>query len=160
MLRAYPVRTWAVCRPRRYHSMDDRQCVDLHGSADCRTLQRRAPELKKMTGAETSQSPPCQTPTCYKTSSKDQHTGTTLSGFRAVPTVVGDFVTPGYLQPLDDMIKAVKDIQFDDIEQFFRNFSRNLQRKDVPDPARRWTSDGVLRTDVLAKAKRTRQDLG
>src|SRR5258707_2361874 len=92
-------------------------------------LQRRAPEFKKLTGADITIAT-VPNDDLYNAILKDQSTGTNAyQGFVLYPQWLGDFVTHGYLQPLDDMIKADKDIQFDDIEPFFRNFSATYSGK-------------------------------
>src|SRR5258708_9747523 len=115
-------------------------------------LQRRAPEFKKLTGADiTIVTVP--NADLYNTILKDQSTGTNAyQGFVLYPQWPGDFATPGYLQPLDDMIKADKDIQWDDVEPFFRNYSATYSGKTYLIPL-----DGdflmvYYRTDVLEKA--------
>ncbi len=85
--------------------------------------QRRAPEFKKLTGADITIAT-VPNADLYNSTLKDMATGTNAyQGYVIDPQYVGDFADPGYLQPLDDMVKADKDIKWDDIEPFFRNYS-------------------------------------
>ena len=45
------------------------------------------------------------------------------------PQWMGDYIAPGYLEPLDEMIKADKNINWEDIGAFFRDFSATYEGK-------------------------------
>src|SRR5215470_9046400 len=80
-------------------------------------LQRRAPEFKKLTGADITVAT-VPNSDLYNTILKDQSTGTnSYQGFVLYPQWTGDFVN--FLEPLDDYIAKDKDIQWDDIMPFF-----------------------------------------
>ena len=115
-------------------------------------LQRRAPDFKKLTGADITIAT-VPNADLYNSMLKDMSTGTNAyQGYVIDPQYVGDFADPGYIAPLEDSIKADKDIQWDDIEPFFRNFSANYGGHTYMIPL-----DGdflmvYYRTDVLKKA--------
>jgi multiple sugar transport system substrate-binding protein len=86
-------------------------------------LQRRAPDFEKLTGAKVDV---VIVPfsDLYQKMLTDMATKTnSFQAFVFAPQWMVDFVTPGYLEDLTDRVKADKDIQWDDIAPFFRNFS-------------------------------------
>jgi multiple sugar transport system substrate-binding protein len=86
-------------------------------------LQRRAPDFNKLTGA-TVNIVTVPNADLYQTMLTDQSTGTnSYQAFVFAPQWLPDFVTPGYLEDLTARVQADKDLQWDDVGQFFRNFS-------------------------------------
>jgi multiple sugar transport system substrate-binding protein len=69
------------------------------------------------------------------------------------PQWMADYVTPGYLEPLDDRIKANPDLQWEDIAPFFRDFSATYGGKIYTIPLDGDFHMAYYRTDIL-------QDLG
>ncbi len=91
-------------------------------------LQRRAPEFKKLTGADITIAT-VPNADLYNTILKDQSTGTNAyQGFVLYPQWLGDFASAGYMQPLDDYIKADKDIQWDDEPTCWKRISSSRLR--------------------------------
>src|SRR5258708_4005937 len=116
-------------------------------------LQRRAPEFKKLTGADITIAT-VPNADLYNTILKDQSTGTNAyQGFVLYPQWLGDFASAGYMQPLDDYIKADKDIQWDDVEPFQRNVSTAYGGKTYVVPLDGDCLMVYYRTDVLEKNK-------
>ena len=90
-------------------------------------LQRRAPDFEKLTGAKVNV---VIVPfsDLYQKILTDMATKTnSFQAFVFAPQWMVDYVTPGYLEDLTDRVKADKDIQWDDIAPFFRNFSATFQ---------------------------------
>jgi multiple sugar transport system substrate-binding protein len=65
------------------------------------------------------------------------------------PQWMADFVTAGYLEPLDDRIKADKQLQWDDIGAFFRDFSATFNGKIYTIPLDGDFLMAYYRTDIL-----------
>jgi len=90
-------------------------------------LQRRAPDFEKLTGAKVNIAT-VPNADLYTTLLKDQSTGTNAyQAFLIAPLWMADFVNGGYLEPLDDYIAKDKDIQWDDIVPFFRDFNASYK---------------------------------
>jgi len=86
-------------------------------------LQRRAPDFEKLTGAKVN-IVTVPNSALYQTMLTDQATGTnSYQAFVFAPQWIADFATPGYLEDLTSYVGADKDLQWDDVGQFFRNFS-------------------------------------
>ena len=86
-------------------------------------LQRRAPDFKALTGADVSV---VTVPFAdlYQTILKDAATKTnSYQAYVLDPQWMPDFIVPGYLEDLTARVKADKDLQWDDVGQFFRDFS-------------------------------------
>jgi multiple sugar transport system substrate-binding protein len=86
-------------------------------------LQRRAPEFEALTGAKANV---VVVPfsDLYQTILTDQATGTnSYEGFVFAPQWMVDYIVPGYLENLTPYIENDPDIQWDDVGQFFREFS-------------------------------------
>ncbi|MEP7288978.1 MAG: extracellular solute-binding protein [Chloroflexota bacterium] len=83
--------------------------------------QRRAPEFKKLTGADITIATVPNADLPSKTLNDMVQGTNAYQGYVIDPQYVADYAS--YLQPLDGYIKADKDIQWDDIQPFFRNFS-------------------------------------
>jgi multiple sugar transport system substrate-binding protein len=114
-------------------------------------LQRHAPEFAAKTGAKINV---VVVPfsDLYQKILTDQATGTnSYNAYVFDPQWMGDFVTPGYLEDLTPRIAADKDIQWDDVAPFFRDFSATYQGKTYAIPL-----DGdfhmiYYRSDLLEK---------
>ncbi len=86
-------------------------------------LQRRAPDFEKLTGAKVN-IVTVPNSALYQTMLTDQATGTnSYQAFVFAPQWIADFATPGYLEDLTSYVGADTDLQWDDVGQFFRNFS-------------------------------------
>lgn len=116
-------------------------------------LQRRAPDFEALTGAKVNVvTVPFSD--LYTTILNDEATGTrSYQAFVFDPQWMGDFITPGYLEELDSYIAKDKDIQWDDVGQFFRNFSASYQGKTYTIPLDGDFHMVYYRTDVLADLK-------
>lgn len=90
-------------------------------------LQRRAPDFQKLTGAKINV---IVVPfsDLYQKILTDLATGTNAyQAFVFAPQWMVDYIVPGYLEDLTDRINADKDLQWDDIAPFFRNFSATYE---------------------------------
>jgi multiple sugar transport system substrate-binding protein len=86
-------------------------------------LQRRGPDFTALTGAKVNV---IVVPfsDLYQKILTDMATGTnSFDAFVFAPQWMVDYITPGYLEDLTDRVAADKDIQWDDIAPFFRDFS-------------------------------------
>lgn len=86
-------------------------------------LQRRAPEFQELTGAQINVvTVPFSD--LYQTILTDQATGTlSYEAFVFAPQWMVDYVVPGYLEDLTPYIEADAALEWDDVGQFFREFS-------------------------------------
>ncbi len=92
-------------------------------------LQRRAPDFAALTGAQV-RITTVPNANLYDTILKDQATGTnSFQAFVFAPQWMGDYVSAGILQPLDDYIKNDSKLQWDDVAPFFKDFSASYQGK-------------------------------
>lgn len=114
-------------------------------------LQRRAPDFAAATGAKIAVvTVPFSD--LYQKILTDAATGTnSYSAYVMDPQWMGDFITPGYLEPLDDYIKKDDKIQWDDIAPFFRDFSATFNGKTYLIPLDGDFHMVYYRTDVFAK---------
>ena len=97
--------------------------ITFTGPQIAEPLQRRAPDFQALTGAKVNV---VIVPfsDLYQKILTDQTTGTnSYQAFVFDPQWMGDYVTAGILEPLDDRIKKDDKIQWDDIGPFFRDFS-------------------------------------
>jgi multiple sugar transport system substrate-binding protein len=114
-------------------------------------LQRHAPEFAAKTGAKININI-VPFSDLYQKILTDQATGTnSYNAYVFDPQWMGDFVGPGYLEDLTPRIAADKDLQWDDVAPFFRDFSASYQGKTYAIPL-----DGdfhmiYYRSDMLAK---------
>src|SRR5262249_39946588 len=112
-------------------------------------LQRRAPDFEALTGAKVSV---IIVPfnSLYSSILTDQATGTnSYQAFVFDPQWMADFITPGYLEDLTPYVQKDKDIQWDDIGQFFRTFSATLNGNIYTIPLDGDFHMVYYRTDVL-----------
>jgi multiple sugar transport system substrate-binding protein len=125
--------------------------VTFTGPQIAEPLQRRAPDFEKMTGAKINIiTVPFSD--LYNKILTDFSTGT--NSYDAIvydPQWMGDFVTAGYLLDLTQMVQSDPNIQWNDIQPYFKDFSASYQGHvyDVP-------FDGDMqmvyyRKDILAK---------
>jgi multiple sugar transport system substrate-binding protein len=97
--------------------------VTFTGPQIAEPLQRRAPDFSALTGA-TVNVVTVPFAELYQSILTDQATGTnSYEGFVFAPQWMGDFIVPGYLEDLTPFVGADDAIQWDDIGQFFREFS-------------------------------------
>jgi multiple sugar transport system substrate-binding protein len=92
-------------------------------------LQRRAPDFEKLTGAKINV---IVVPfsDLYQKILTDLATGTnSYHAFVFAPQWMVDYITPGYLEDLTERVKADKDLEWEDIAPFFRDFSASYKGK-------------------------------
>ena len=97
--------------------------VTFTGPQIAEPLQRRAPDFEKLTGAKINViTVPFSD--LYNKLLTDFATGTnSYDATVFAPQWLVDFAAPGYFEDLTNTVKADKDLQWDDIMPFFRNFS-------------------------------------
>lgn len=86
-------------------------------------LQRRGPDFTALTGAKINV---VTVPNAelYQKALTDMASGTnSFDGFLFAPSWIVDFAPAGYLEPLTERVKNDKDLQWDDIAPFFREFN-------------------------------------
>ncbi|MBI3362907.1 MAG: extracellular solute-binding protein [Chloroflexi bacterium] len=92
-------------------------------------LQRHGPEFEKATGAHINVAT-VPFSDLYQKALTDFSTGTNSYDVIVFdPQWMGDYVAGGYLEDLTDRVKANKDLQWDDVGAFFRDFSATYQGK-------------------------------
>jgi len=103
--------------------------ITFTGPQIAEPLQRRGPDFEKLTGAHINViTVPFSD--LYQKILTDLSTGTnSYDAFVFAPQWMGDYVAGGYLEDLTDRIKADKDIQWDDVGPFFRDFSATYEGK-------------------------------
>lgn len=112
-------------------------------------LQRRAPDFEALTGAKVN-IVTVPFADLYQTILTDQATGTlSYEAFVFAPQWMVDYVTPGYLEDLTSYVNADSAIQWDDIGQFFRQFSATYQGNIYTVPLDGDFHMVYYRTDVL-----------
>jgi len=114
-------------------------------------LQRRGPDFTKLTGAKINV---IVVPfsDLYQKILTDLATGTnSYDAFVFAPQWMGDYITPGYLEELGPRIQNDKDIQWNDIAPFFRDFSATYQGKIYTIPLDGDFQMVYYRTDILEK---------
>ncbi|MDX2138573.1 MAG: extracellular solute-binding protein [Chloroflexota bacterium] len=90
-------------------------------------LQRHAPAFQEATGA-TVNVITVPFADLYQTILTDQATGTnSYEAFVFAPQWMGDYVSGGYLLDLSDKVGASEELAWDDVGQFFREFSATYQ---------------------------------
>jgi multiple sugar transport system substrate-binding protein len=127
--------------------------ITFTGPQIAEPVQRHAKEFETKTGAKVNVT---LVPfgELYQKILTDLSTKTnSFDAFVFAPQWMPDYVTPGYLEPLDDRIKADKDLQWDDIGPFFRDFSATYGGKIYTIPLDGDFHMAYYRTDIL-------QDLG
>jgi multiple sugar transport system substrate-binding protein len=116
-------------------------------------LQRHAPEFEAATGAHVNV---IIVPfnSLYQSILTDQATGTnSYQAFVFDPQWMADFTTPGYLEDLTSYVNGDAAIQWDDVGQFFRNFSATYNGSIYSIPLDGDFHMVYYRTDVLADLK-------
>jgi len=127
--------------------------VTFTGPQIAEPLQRRGPDFTELTGAKINV---ITVPFAdlYQSILTDMATGTnSYDAFVFAPQWMVDYIVPGYLEDLTDRIKADKDIQWDDVAPFFRDFSATYQGKIYTIPLDGDFHMVYYRTDLLAQEK-------
>jgi multiple sugar transport system substrate-binding protein len=103
--------------------------ITFTGPQIAEPLQRRAPDFERLTGAKVNViTVPFSD--LYEKILTDLSTGTnSYDAFVFDPQWMADYATPGYLADLSDKVKADKDLQWDDVGAFFRDFGATYQGK-------------------------------
>jgi multiple sugar transport system substrate-binding protein len=114
-------------------------------------LQRHGPEFTAKTGAKINViTVPFSD--LYQKVLTDLATGTnSYNAFVFDPQWMGDFVTPGYLEDISDRVKNDKDLQWEDVAPFFRDFSATYQGKTYTIPLDGDFQMLYYRSDLLTK---------
>jgi multiple sugar transport system substrate-binding protein len=123
------------------------------GPAVTEPLLRRQPDFEALTGAklEITTVPNAE---LFDDIVKDQSTGTnSYDVFIQSPQWKADLVSAGYLEDLTDRVGKDKDIQWDDIAPFFRNYITTYGGKIYVIPLDGDINTVYYRTDVFADAK-------
>jgi len=125
--------------------------VTFTGPQIAEPLQRRAIEFEAATGAKVNVvTVPFSD--LYQQVLTDMATGTnSFDGAVFAPQWMVDYIVPGYLEDLTARVKADKDIEWDDIAPFFRDFSSTYQGRIYTIPLDGDFHMVYYRTDVLAK---------
>lgn len=125
--------------------------ITFTGPQIAEPMQRRAPDFEKLTGAHINViTVPFSD--LYQKILTDWSTGTnSLDAGVFAPQWMVDYVTPGLMEDLSPRVAADKDLQLDDIGDFFKNFSMKFAGKTYT-----VTLDGdfqmvYYRTDVAQK---------
>jgi multiple sugar transport system substrate-binding protein len=114
-------------------------------------LQRRGPDFTALTGAKINVST-VPFNELYQKILTDMATGTnSFDAFVFAPQWMVDYIVPGYLEDLTDKIKNDKDLQWDDVAPFFRDFSATYEGKTYTIPLDGDFHMGYYRTDLLAQ---------
>ncbi len=115
-------------------------------------LQRRAPDFAELTGA-TINVVTVPFGDLYQTILTDQATGTnSYEAFVFAPQWMVDYIVPGYLEDLTDYVANDPDLQWDDVAQFFREFSSTYQGRIFTIPLDGDFHMVYFRSDVLEAA--------
>ncbi len=115
-------------------------------------LQRRAPDFAELTGA-TINVVTVPFGDLYQTILTDQATGTnSYEAFVFAPQWMVDYIVPGYLEDLTDYVANDPDLQWEDVAQFFREFSSTYQGRIFTIPLDGDFHMVYYRSDVLAAA--------
>jgi len=125
--------------------------VTFTGPQVAEPLQRHAPEFEALTGAKVN-IVTVPNADLYQTILTDQATGTnSYEAFVFAPQWIVDYATPGYLEDLTPYVAKDKALEWDDVGQFFRNFSAMYDNKIYAIPLDGDFHMVYYRTDVLDK---------
>jgi multiple sugar transport system substrate-binding protein len=125
--------------------------VTFTGPQIAEPLQRRAPDFEKLTGA-TVQVITVPFSDLYQKILTDAATKTNAyDAYVFDPQWMGDFVPPGYLEPLDDRVQNDSALQWKDIAPFFRDFSASYKGHIYTVPLDGDFQMVYYRTDLLQK---------
>jgi multiple sugar transport system substrate-binding protein len=112
-------------------------------------LQRRGAEFSKATGAQVNVTT-VPFSELYQKIATDLSTGTnSFDGYVFAPQWMVDYIVPGYLEDLTPRVEADKDIDWEDIGAFFRDFSSTYEGKIYTIPMDGDFQMVYYRTDVL-----------
>lgn len=115
-------------------------------------LQRRAPDFAALTGA-TINVVTVPFGDLYQTILTDQATGTnSYEAFVFAPQWMVDYIVPGYLEDLTDYVANDPDLEWEDVAQFFREFSSTYQGRIFTIPLDGDFHMVYFRSDVLEAA--------
>ncbi len=123
--------------------------LSFDGPAVTEPLLRRGPDFEALTGAkiEVTTVPFAD---LFNKIQTDQATGTnSYDAFILAPQWHADLIIPGYLEDLTDRVNKDKDIQWDDIGPFFRNFISTYEGKIYTIPLDGDLHTVYYRTDVF-----------
>ena len=140
----------------------DREHAHLHRAADRRadaTARRRT--SRQLTGAKV-QVITVPFSDLYNKLLTDFATGTnSYDAAVFAPQWMGDFIEPGYLEPLTERVKGDAALKWDDIAPFFRDFSASYKGEVYTIPLDGDFQMAYYRTDLLKEAGHgAAQDLG
>ncbi|MEX2541895.1 MAG: extracellular solute-binding protein [Trueperaceae bacterium] len=101
--------------------------VTFTGPQIAEPLQRRAPEFQELTGARVNViTVPFSD--LYQRVLTDMATGTnSFDAFVFAPQWMVDYVVPGFLEDLTERVQGDEELQWDDVAEFFRDFSSTFQ---------------------------------
>lgn len=123
--------------------------VTFTGPQIAEPLQRHAPEFEELTGAKVN-IVTVPNPDLYQTILTDQATGTlSYEAFVFAPQWIVDYAVPGYLEDLTPYVEADEAIEWNDVGQFFREFSAMYDNKIYAIPLDGDFHMVYYRTDVL-----------
>lgn len=113
-------------------------------------LQRHAPEFAGMNEGVQINVVTVPFSDLYQTILTDQATGTnSYDVFVFAPQWMGDYIVPGYLEPLDAYLEADMSIEWNDVAGFFRDFSSTYEGSTYTIPLDGDFHMVYYRTDVL-----------
>jgi multiple sugar transport system substrate-binding protein len=142
---------WAGAADKPYEGVTV-NIVTFTGPQIAEPLQRRAPDFEKLTGAKV-QVITVPFSDLYNKLLTDFATGTnSYDAAVFAPQWMGDFIEPGYLEPLTEKVKADKDLKWDDIAPFFRDFSASYKGDVYTIPLDGDFQMAYYRTDLLKEA--------
>ena len=123
--------------------------VTFTGPQVAEPLQRHAPEFEALTGAKVN-IVTVPNADLYQTILTDQATGTlSYEAFVFAPQWIVDYAVPGYLEDLTPYVDADEALEWDDVGQFFREFSAMYDNKIYAIPLDGDFHMVYYRTDVL-----------
>jgi multiple sugar transport system substrate-binding protein len=115
-------------------------------------LQRRGPDFEALTGARVNVTL-VPFSDLYQQILTDLATETnSYDGWVFAPQWMVDYIVPGYVLDLTDLVAADEDIQWDDVAPFFRDFSATYEGRIYTIPLDGDFHMGYFRTDLLDEA--------
>ncbi|MFQ3646403.1 MAG: extracellular solute-binding protein [Anaerolineae bacterium] len=143
--------TFAVAQDKPYEGVVI-DVLTFTGPQIAEPLQRRAPDFAELTGA-TINVVTVPFGDLYQTILTDQATGTnSYEAFVFAPQWMVDYIVPGYLEDLTDYVANDPDLQWEDVAQFFREFSSTYQGRIFTIPLDGDFHMVYFRSDVLEAA--------
>ena len=127
--------------------------VTFTGPQIAEPLKRRAPDFEAATGAKVTVDDSIPFADLYQRILTDIATGTnSYDAFVFAPQWMGDYIVPGYVEPLTDRIAADEDLEWDDVAPFFRDFSATYAGDIYTIPLDGDFHMGYYRSDLLEEA--------